>query len=115
MINNRRKNMWNYNISLINAFKEQNKSKTKKPITITIDPDLIQVVNEIKNEYKNLKSRSSTIAFIIKSFYEISKLEKLKVETVKYYKSLTEKEIKEDKEWAEFSTKQAGKVWGQNE
>jgi len=103
--------MFNFNISLIDDLQKKEASKPKERATITIDPDLIKFVDKIKSEYKTLNSRSATIEFIIKRFTEFTKLEKLKVETARYYKSLTEEEIEEDKEWAEFSTKQAGKVW----
>lgn len=111
IMNDRRKNMFNFKISLIDDLQKKEASKTKDRITITIDPDVIKFVDKIKKEYRILKSRSSTIEFIIKRFNEFTKLEKLKERTAKYYKSLTAEEIEEDRIWAEFATKQAKKVW----
>jgi len=103
--------MFNFKISLIDDLQKKEAPKPKERITITIDPDLIKFLDRIKNEYRILKSRSSTIEFIIKRFNEFTKLEKLKERTAKYYKSLTEEEIEEDRIWAELATKQTEKVW----
>ncbi len=103
--------MMNFYISVIDDLQKQKASKPKDQISITIDPDVIKFVDNMKNEYEILKSRSSTIEFIIKRFNEFTKLEKLKEKTAEYYKSLTEEEIEEDRMWADFATKQAEKVW----
>lgn len=103
--------MLNFNISLLNDIEKKEKSKPKEQISITLDPDVIEFVNIIESWYETLKSRSSTIEFIIKRFSEIIKLEKLRERTAEYYKSLTEEEIEEDRIWAEFATKQAEKIW----
>lgn len=103
--------MMNFYVSVINDLQKQTASKPKERITITIDPDLIKFVDKVKNRDKILSSRSSTIEFIINRFHGFTELEKLKERTAEYYKSLTEEEIGEDKEWAEFATKQAAKTW----
>lgn len=103
--------MMNFYISVIDALEKQKASKPKDKITITIDPDVIKFVDYMKNEYEVLKSRSSTIEFIIKRFNEFTKSEELKERTAEYYKSLTEEEIEEDRIWTEFATKQAERVW----
>jgi len=38
-------------------------------------------------------------------------LEELRERTAEYYKSLTEEELEEDKEWVEFTTEQAEEIW----
>jgi len=103
--------MMNFNISLLNDLEKKETPKPKEQISITLDPDVIKFVDIIERRHEILKSRSSTIEFVIKRFSEIIKLERLRERTAEYYKSLTEEEIEEDRIWAEFATKQAEKVW----
>jgi len=53
------------------------------------------------------------IKLILKRFVEIIKSKDLRKKTRKYYKHQSFEEKEEDIEWAEFSTRQAEKIWDQ--
>lgn len=65
--------------------------------------------NDFIREIKSLFDRFIAEFITLNSGYEKSigkDLDEMKKETIKYYKSLTKEEIKEDSKWAEFATKQ---------
>ncbi len=81
----------------------------KAKLTVTISGDVVNEIDEIAKEKG--APRSQVMEEMLRDWLLKSKKELLEKDIEAYYRSLTEKENKEDKEWIEMVAESTGRTW----
>lgn len=89
---------------------ESKNSPNKEKVTLTLNPTLLKEVDRWSKEEK-IKSRSAAIEKLIIQWKLAREKKRLEKETEAYYLSLTKAEKEENKEWVEFTGRQAMGRW----
>ena len=88
----------------------KNTSALKVKITTSLDPDLVSSIDKYLKESK-IRSRSQFIEDVLRTWQMEQKKRNIESEIEQYYQSLTDKERKEDHEWADIAGLSASHIW----
>jgi metal-responsive CopG/Arc/MetJ family transcriptional regulator len=81
----------------------------KAKLTVTISGDVVNEIDEIAKEKRI--PRSQAIEEMLRDWLLKSKKREIEKDIETYYLSLTEKEKKEDREWARIAAESAKRTW----
>jgi metal-responsive CopG/Arc/MetJ family transcriptional regulator len=85
-------------------------SSVKVKVTASLDADLVKAIDGYL-KVSEARSRSQLIEDVIRSWLTEQKKIKLESEIEQYYRSLSEKERKEDQEWTDIAAQSVDKIW----
>lgn len=86
------------------------KGARKVRVTATLDQRLVIALDRAAKE-QGLGSRSRALETALAHWVREQRWREIERETEAYYRSLTPAERREHREWAEFSSRQAGRLW----
>lgn len=86
--------------------------KTKSKVTLSLDTQLLSAIDTMV-EQSRANSRSAVVEEILRKWYKSQQQIKLERETEAYYRSLSEAEREEDRQWAEIASEQAKRLWNE--
>ena len=81
----------------------------KAKLTVTISCDVVNKIDEIVKEKGT--PRSQVMEEMLRDWLLKSKKKEIEKDIEAYYLSLTEKEKKEDREWARIATESTKRTW----
>ena len=81
----------------------------KAKLTVTISGDVVNKIDEIAKEKGT--PRSQVMEEMLRDWLLKSKKKEIEKDIEAYYLSLTEKEKKEDREWARIATESTKRTW----
>ncbi|HLA49820.1 MAG TPA: ribbon-helix-helix protein, CopG family [Thermodesulfovibrionia bacterium] len=81
----------------------------KAKLTVTISGDVVNKIDEIVKEKGT--PRSQVMEEMLRDWLLKSKKREIEKDIEAYYLSLTEKEKKEDREWARIATESTKRTW----
>ena len=81
----------------------------KAKLTVTISGDVVNEIDEIAKEKG--APRSQVMEEMLRDWLMESKKRTVEKEIEAYYLSLTEKEMKEDREWTRIAAESAKRTW----
>ena len=81
----------------------------KAKLTVTISGDVVNKIDEIVKEKGT--PRSQVMEEMLRDWLLKSKKKEIEKDIEAYYLSLTEKEKKEDREWARIATESTKRTW----
>lgn len=87
----------------------KNTSAIKVKVTTSLDPDLVRSIDKYLKESK-ISSRSQFIEDVLRTWQMEQKKRNIESEIEQYYKSLSDKERKEDQEWTDIATLSASHI-----
>ncbi len=87
----------------------QETRSTKAKITVTLSRDLVRQLDRLPNTAA--RSRSQVVEEALRRWLEEYKQKELECQVEEYYRSLSEAERQEDKEWARIAAKSAKRLW----
>lgn len=90
--------------------KRENPSLTKIKVTATMDPDLVQAIDEYIKQIKSL-SRSQLIEDVLRQWYLKQKQREMESQIEQYYLALSESEREEDRQWVQIAAQGAHQLW----
>jgi metal-responsive CopG/Arc/MetJ family transcriptional regulator len=83
-------------------------ARGKARITITIDPAILRTLDCAVRAH-GFPSRSRALEAALSHWLSQQKREQIEREVEAYYRSFTAQEKREDREWAEFASRQIGR------
>ncbi len=83
---------------------------TRQRFTVTVDPSVSRELNRAQKGPPS-RSRSEIVEEALRLWLRRRALDRLEHATEEYYRSLTEGERDEDREWDELAARAAAKVW----
>lgn len=84
--------------------------RSKVKVTTTIDSELVEAIDKYLKGEKGC-SRSKLIEDILHSWYQEKRKKEIEEKTEDYYRSLSEKEKKEEEDWDRIVAEAARRVW----
>ncbi len=85
-------------------------TQTKQKITITLRPDTLDQLDTLI-KLSRIESRSTMVEEAIQLWLRERAKKEIERQTEEYYRSLTNKEKKEDREWSEIAVKSTKHFW----
>jgi metal-responsive CopG/Arc/MetJ family transcriptional regulator len=82
----------------------------KAKITVTLSPDLVRQLDAFVDS-PEAGSRSRLVEKAIRKWLQIEAERELERQTEEYYRTLSEDERREDKEWTKVAARSARRLW----
>ena len=79
-------------------------------VTATLDQAVVEALDRAAKQHR-LRSRSQALEAALKHWFREQRQREIDREIEAYYRSLTPAEKREHKEWAEFASRQAARLW----
>lgn len=87
------------------------KARTQKAkITVTVSPELVRQLDAFL-DFPETGSRSQLVEKAIRQWLEMEAQRELERQTEEYYRTLSEDERREDREWAKVAARSARRLW----
>jgi metal-responsive CopG/Arc/MetJ family transcriptional regulator len=82
----------------------------KAKITVTLSPELVRQLDAFVDS-PEAGSRSQLVEKAIRQWLQIEAQRELESQTEEYYRTLSEDECREDKEWTKVAARSARRLW----
>lgn len=86
------------------------KPARKVRVTATLDSNMVQALDQATKRY-GLSSRSQALEVALMHWLREQRRQEIERDTEAYYRTLTAREKREDREWAEFASHAARRLW----
>ena len=79
-------------------------------VTATLDQEIVQALDRAARQHR-LGSRGQALAAAVKHWVREQREREIDRDIEAYYRSLTPAERREEKEWGDFASRQAARLW----
>lgn len=84
---------------------------TKSKVTVTLSPELVRQLDLVLVDVQEIGSRSQLVEQALLTWLREHAKKELERQTEEYYRSLTEAERKEDRQWSKAAARSVKHFW----